>query len=192
MNKPGKMQHSPSPLDRFLEARQQMASASGEGSLMYQEANEGMWAAVSEAIIVQLHGGDPVPQEMLFELGFELGHWLSGIPSPRLPLLTRRGRRPSPVVRNCQVIAIMYVVASPRLTGDRRFRQSVKESFRIADSTIQAWKNRFESEALAKLETFQSNLTDEQRGSLIRVLMEKSGDQYRSMIKRPQPARQLR
>ena len=72
--------------------------------------------------------------------------------------------------------AIIYVVASPRLTGDRRFRQTVKESFRIADSTIQSWKNRFEREALAKLETFRSNLTDEQRGSLIRALMEKSGN----------------
>jgi hypothetical protein len=136
-------------------------------------------------------GGDPVPQEMLFELDFELGHWLSGIPSPRLPLLTRRGRGLSPVVRNCQMAAIIYVVASPRLTGDRRFRQTVKESFRIADSTIQSWKNRFEREALAKLETFRSNLTDEQRGSLIRALMAKSGEQYRSMIKRPQPGRQL-
>ena len=87
--------------------------------------------------------------------------------------------------------AIIYVVASPRLTGDRRFRQTVKESFRIADSTIQSWKNRFEREALAKLETFRSNLTDEQRGSLIRALMAKSGEQYRSMIKRPQPGRQL-
>ena len=72
--------------------------------------------------------------------------------------------------------AIIYVVASPRLTGDRRFRQTVKESFRIADSTIQSWKNRFEREALAKLETFRSNLTDEQRGSLIRALMEKLGN----------------
>jgi len=31
-----------------------MASASGEGSLVYQEANEGMWAAITEAINMQL------------------------------------------------------------------------------------------------------------------------------------------
>ena len=91
MNKPGKMQHSPSPLDRFLEARQQMASASEEGSLMYQEANEGMWAAVSEAINVQLHGGDSVPQEMLFELEFELGHWKDTLTSERFKRLKEIG-----------------------------------------------------------------------------------------------------
>jgi hypothetical protein len=33
-----------------------MASASGEGSLVYQEANEGMWAAITEAINMQLQG----------------------------------------------------------------------------------------------------------------------------------------
>ena len=142
--------------------------------------------------VVALHRRDetPLPQEMALELEHELSYWVSGIPSEGLPLLTSRGRKTSPDVRSCQLTAVMYMVASRELGSDRSFRKTVQEHFKISDSTLQNWKNKFHEEAEAAFKNFRIDLDRRHRVSGIRALFAASARQYRSLIKRQKPRRQ--
>lgn len=126
--------------NRFVDARIQMLTTPEPATSAYQASNEALWSAVADALNHQRSTGVALPQEMIFELESELRDWLSGTPSKRLPLLTRRGRSLAPVTRSCQLFAVMYLVASPQITGDRRARKTIKNQFFIVESTLQRWK----------------------------------------------------
>ena len=175
--------------ERLLEARIRMWEDADQGSRQYQQANADMWSAILEAVSEHRSKGTQIPQEMAFVLEHELSYWVSGVPSDLLPLLTSRGRKISPVVRSCQLTAVMYLVASPELTGDRRFRKTVQEHYQIADSTLQRWKNKFSDAASASLAGFRIDLANKHRASLLKSLLSASARQYRALIKRPKPKR---
>ena len=174
---------------RFLDARISISDYSKPASAEFQKANGQMWEAIFDAVRLHRTEGTPIPSEMMFELEFELEHWLAGIPSQRLPLLTRRGRRTSPVVRRCQLTAVTYILASPGITYDKAARRTVRHHFGIARSTLQTWKNTYQAAARESLYHFYSDLENEQRQSLLTALMKSSGKQYRSLIKAPRPRR---
>ena len=174
---------------RFLDARISISENPKQASAEFQKANSGMWESVLDAVKLHRTEGTPIPPEMMFELEFELEHWLAGIPSQRLPLLTRRGRRTSPVVRRCQRTAGTYILASPGITYDKAARQTVRHHFGIAGSTLQTWKNTHQAAARESLDHFYPDLENDQRQSLLTALMKSSGKQYRSLIKAPRPGR---
>jgi hypothetical protein len=174
---------------RFLDARISINDTSKQTAPEFQEANAQMWEAIFDAVRLHRIEGTPIPSEMMFELEFELEHWLAGIPSQRLPLLTRRGRRTSPVVRRCQLTAVTYILASPGITRDKAARQTVRHHFGIARNTLQTWKNTYQEAAMESLRHFYLDLENEQRQSLLTALMKSCGEQYRSLIKAPRPRR---
>ena len=174
---------------RFLDARISINDTSRQAAPEFQKANTQMWEAIFDAVRLHRTEGTPIPSEMMFELEFELEHWLAGIPSQRLPLLTRRGRRTSPVVRRCQLTAVTYILASPGITYDKAARQTVRRHYGVAESTVQRWKNIYQETAMDSLENFYPDLETEQRQSLLTALMKSSGKQYRSLIKAPRSRR---
>ena len=174
---------------RFLDARISISEHSVQGSPEFQKANSRMWQSVFDAIKLHRTEGTPIPPEIMFELEFELEHWLAGIPSQRLPLLTRRGRRTSPVVRRCQLTAVTYLLASPNLTDDEIPHQTVRHHFGIVASTLQRWRITHQKAAKESLGQFYPDLKTKQRQSLLTALMKSSGKQYRSLVKAPRPRR---
>ena len=175
--------------ERFLEARIRMWENTDQESRQFQRANLDMWSAILEAISLHRSKGTQIPQEMAFVLEHELSYWVSGLPSELLPLLTSRGRKLTPVVRSCQLTAVMYLVASPELTGDRRFRKTVQEHFRISENTLQRWKNNLLEEASASLAEFRIDLASKHRANLLKSLLSASAGQYRALLKKPKPRR---
>ena len=103
---------------RFLTAREKMLT-SDVATSEYQTANFEMWSAMLEAVHLHRSHGGVIPPEMTFELETELEAWLAGIPSERLPLLTSRGRKTSPIIRNCKLHEVMYLAASPAVSKDK-------------------------------------------------------------------------
>ena len=84
---------------RFLDAQVTLSEISDRESSKAHEANLHMWQSILDALILHRTEDIPIPTEMTLELEFELEHWVSGIPSQRLPLLTRPGRKRSPSVQ---------------------------------------------------------------------------------------------
>ena len=179
-------------LTRYWDARVKRHENPDENSAAYQDANSEIWAAILDAIKLHRTDGIPIDPEMALELEFELEHWVSGAPSPHLPLLTKRGRKVSPDVRNCKLTAVMYLAASPKLTGDKSARKTVREHFHIVASTLQNWVNRYQKEAKKDLAKFRKKVTEKQLRSRLIVLLATSGLRYQSSIKREKPRRAVK
>ena len=176
---------------RFIEARAKMLE-NGPDTAAYQEANEEMWASILEALQEHRIHQSPLPPEMAFELESEMSSWVAGVPSERLPLLTKQGRRTSPITRHCKLHAVLYLIASPQITGDKTPRKTVRSHYKVAASTLQAWKNELSNDATQILTSTAQNLSSDLHKRRLLALMMASGRQYQSLIKRPKPKRKRR
>ena len=175
--------------NRFFDAKAKLLGNPEENSAAYQNANAEIWAAILDAIKLHRTEKALIHPEIALALEFELEYWLSGVSSPHLPLLTSPGRKDPPDVRSYKLTAVMYLAASPELTGDRRFRQTVRKYFGydktlLAESTLQDWKNKLYPEALKVLERFQTRLPDEERSKLLKFLLKADGKRYKSLRRR--------
>ena len=179
----------PKILTRYWDARVRRHENPDENSAAYQDANAEIWAATLDAIKLHRTEGVPIDPEMALELEFELEHWVSGIPSPNLPLLTTSGRKISPDVRSCILTAVMYLVASPKLTEDRSARKTVREQFHIVPSTLQRWVNQHQTEAKRDLARFRKRVRNEEISSRLEVLLATSGRRYQFSKKREKTKR---
>ena len=176
---------------QFLTAREKMLT-SDVATSEYQTANFEMWSAMLEAVHLHRSRGGVIPPEMAFELETELETWLAGIPSERLPLLTSRGRKTSPIIRNCKLHAVMYLAASSSVSRDQTPRKTLRKYFGIVESALQEWKNEFFKEAQKSLAKFHTELPEGPRGRMITALAMSSGRHYQALKKRPKPKRSRR
>ena len=176
---------------RFLTAREKMLT-SDMATSDYQTANFEMWSAMLEAVHLHRSHGGVMPPEIAFELETELEAWLARAPSERVPLMTNRGRKSSPIIRNCKLHAVMYLAASPAVSRDKTPRKTLRKYFGIVGSTLQEWKNEYFKEAQKRLAKFHTELPEGPRGRVITALAMSSGRHYQAMKKRPRPRRSRR